>query len=1342
LATDKIQVQIEIIRKNFDAIKEMESLVKGMVKTFGTAMPNTWQRQFQDLSAQLDNLRKRLSGVTGEWKNPKEETIVRLATDLKSVEKQLVSTTQSFKEFQRVVAMTGSLNSKVIQPPPAGVLSEAEKAALGQAAATRFPGMTAGQMVAGIKEEVAQAKNLANGTKEATDSMGKQWTIFGRTFDDMGQGFIKSMKGMMIQQAEWYAGKALLFGTAGAIVGGVKEGISVWANWTQNLKNVQAVSELTTKDMTDMEKVSRQIGITTPTSAKEASAAMLEFAQAGLKANEIMTMTPLAAKMVVATGEDMKVSVTALTTVFNAFKLSAADMPKVADTIAASMAASALKVSDLSTVFNYAASTAHGLKVSFDDLMVLTTALSKVGVKPSTIGTGLSQVLTNLERMAPKLEKQIKAIGLKPEDFQVTKVEPGNVIKLFESLANSPEGAMSTKGIFAGVEMRTGRALLALRDFADQLRKLKEEVTKPGILEKMFGTSMEGPINQWKLLKNVVEDTFITMGQASKGALTGAIKMLNDMALGVNAAFGGEAISQISSFNETAKGTYEVVSSIITAFKLLGDILSLPLGGLGLLMGQLTEFKGVLTFLIDLMIVKFVVSMVKGMGIMTAFDGILGRLTGSSVATAASLEANALAMGGMATKGAGLISFFTKLIGPIGLVILAMTTILDLISKIRAEDAAMKASVANQGTVIKDLSASTIKRRINMLEQLKKDIAQDKKDKHEEQVANIESGQEFKIPEKSGAIEARAKSFGFVGVPTDTDIDESIKKHNEKLAALDKEEKAKPKKEAPPADKTTKEAFDSYRSRVALLKAEAKEKLDIAKANMQSELVALDEQQKFELLTIEEYTNKKIAIEEKGHTIRKTEFENEKAALKEEKEKEIEELNKKADKDHQYVEKKKAIDNKYLTDLANIRAREYTEEAKFEDDKVKLYGDSILKRRQLEAEAHQKRMEIAAIEAQRARDTEAWGASEKVKQAQWAYGKNRVSSDEYYKAEEAAIAKDLENIKAGSAEKANLARNTEAMRTLKEQAFGAGDYIQNEDAARKYWAELEKIAAEARSTDIKGEQDAASKRTEIQRQQSDNIKKIYSDQGEVGVIKKAMLDLGEELSNYGQRCYETMKSLANNMQTAMGDIFFDAMEGKLKSAADYWKAFASSVYRVLSDYLAKEVMAYITASAKIKAANAANSLSGAGGGSGGGIGGLFGIFGKLFSGGGGSPGVNDMTSGWGFGGIDPTVAALSNFHKGGEVVPRLHLGLDEVPAILQTKERVLSRPENSVFNNLMKMSNNMNTSKVAAPPMVVQFNVSAVDAASFEQYLLKNKGSVSKALRSAMSYNDPMRRNG
>jgi hypothetical protein len=90
----------------------------------------------------------------------------------------------------------------------------------------------------------------------------------------------------------------------------------------------------------------------------------------------------------------------------------------------------------------------------------------------------------------------------------------------------------------------------------------------------------------------------------------------------------------------------------------------------------------------------------------------------------------------------------------------------------------------------------------------------------------------------------------------------------------------------------------------------------------------------------------------------------------------------------------------------------------------------------------------------------------------------------------------------------------------------------------------------------------------------------------------------------------------------------------------------------------------------------------------------------------------------------PLIAQLPRYHKG--------LNPDERLGVFQTGERILSRSESKDYNR--------GDRQTVAPATIINMNVSAMDADSFNAKLHQSKEVIAAALMSVKSSNHPSRR--
>lgn len=114
-------------------------------------------------------------------------------------------------------------------------------------------------------------------------------------------------------------------------------------------------------------------------------------------------------------------------------------------------------------------------------------------------------------------------------------------------------------------------------------------------------------------------------------------------------------------------------------------------------------------------------------------------------------------------------------------------------------------------------------------------------------------------------------------------------------------------------------------------------------------------------------------------------------------------------------------------------------------------------------------------------------------------------------------------------------------------------------------------------------------------------------------------------------------------------------------------------------------------------------------------------------------------------GFGDFLAGLPIFHEGGMILnPAAYyhsggfigeLKSDEVPIIAQTGERVLSRSQNDQFENLLQ---NVSTDGTGAQQ--IEVNINAVDAASFQELLMRNPDVIKHLFIDDLGKNGPLRK--
>ena len=340
-------------------------------------------------------------------------------------------------------------------------------------------------------------------------------------------------------------------------------------------------------------------------------------------------------------------------------------------------------------------------------------------------------------------------------------------------------------------------------------------------------------------------------------------------------------------------------------------------------------------------------------------------------------------------------------------------------------------------------------------------------------------------------------------------------------------------------------------------------------------------------------------------------------------------------------------------------------------------------------------------------------------------------------------------------------------------------------------AALAEIALGQRQRTV-GREDAARQRVALQREllelQQRHLEQLdkladpdgwYAQQDAINATREALINLEDELQRLTGTLTEGLQrglrdwldgvnttfedgqqlavDAAGGMQGAFESLLFDAQRGKLQELGDYWDMFLQTVQRSFAQILSQQAVAWImrTLGLAKEQNNAADAtalgttaaLTGVLAAQTGVVSTLTAAYWALAAAKAAAGAMGGM--GGGAGAAIPTVTAHTGgliLHDGGPVklVPRFHVGglaADEVPAILQTGERVLSREQNRTFEKLAALLDRLGEGDGSHGPQVVNhYNISALDGPSVARLLYQNREAVAGANAMAGRDNHPSRR--
>lgn len=203
----------------------------------------------------------------------------------------------------------------------------------------------------------------------------------------------------------------LLFGTA--VAAGVTLAVKTFADFDAQMAQVKTLSHATADEMDQLSKAAETLGQKIGISASQAADAELELVKAGVSVSDILGGALQGSLQLAAAGQiDVGKATEIATIALTQFKLTGADVPHVADLLAAGADKALGGVQDLGEALKSGGLVASQFGISLDETVGTLSAFANAGLLGETAGTDLRQVLLKLANPSTEAAALMQKYGI------------------------------------------------------------------------------------------------------------------------------------------------------------------------------------------------------------------------------------------------------------------------------------------------------------------------------------------------------------------------------------------------------------------------------------------------------------------------------------------------------------------------------------------------------------------------------------------------------------------------------------------------------------------------------------------------------------------------------------------------------------------------------------------------------------------------------------------------------------------------------------------------------------------------------------------------------------------
>ncbi|WP_223940091.1 phage tail tape measure protein, partial [Aeromonas caviae] len=379
---------------------------------------------------------------------------------------------------------------------------------------------------------------------------------------------------------------------------------SVGLDFDAQMSKVQALTRLQkdSAELAMLRQQARDLGASTSFTAMDAAQAQGFLAMSGFNPKQIKAAMPDMLYLAKASGVGLDQTADIASNILSAFKMEAAQMGRVSDTLALTMTTSNVDLNMLAETMKYMGPIANKAGMSLEEAAAAAGLLGNIGIQGSNSGTALRAMLNRLAGPTSKADKLMKSLGVTTKDASGNMLNivdiMAQVAKQTEKMGNADQLA-AYKEIF-GEEAASGMAELigqagagGFAKYAAMIRQQSKGVAKE--MAAVMGDNARGDLDN---MTSAWEDLNIQMLETQNGPLRGLIQQVTSMtqAAGAWMRANPELTATLTKVAAITAVTATVGGGLLLVLAgLLGPIAAIKMGlGMMLTMGGplLTLLKG------------------------------------------------------------------------------------------------------------------------------------------------------------------------------------------------------------------------------------------------------------------------------------------------------------------------------------------------------------------------------------------------------------------------------------------------------------------------------------------------------------------------------------------------------------------------------------------------------------------------------------------------------------------------------------------------------------------------------------------------------------------------------
>ena len=322
----------------------------------------------------------------------------------------------------------------------------------------------------------------------------------------------------------------------GAIVAGLGLGLKKVADFDQAMSGVNAALPEAGAQMDQLRQLAITMGADTQFSATEAAYAITELGKAGVSAEAIMGGGLKGALDLAAAGQmDVAEAAETAASAMTQFGLSGADVPHVADLLAAAAGKAQGSVHDMGMALNQVGLVANQAGLTIEETTGALASFASAGLIGSDAGTSFKVALQRLTAPTKEAQEAMNELGISAYDSQGRFVGLANFSgQLHDALAKlTPQARNAALATIFGTDAIRAASVL-YEEGADGIQEWIDKTNDAGFAAEQARKLTDNLRGDIERLGGSIDSTFVQNGSGANSALRGLVQGIEDVVDGFN----------------------------------------------------------------------------------------------------------------------------------------------------------------------------------------------------------------------------------------------------------------------------------------------------------------------------------------------------------------------------------------------------------------------------------------------------------------------------------------------------------------------------------------------------------------------------------------------------------------------------------------------------------------------------------------------------------------------------------------------------------------------------------------------------------------------------------------